>query len=58
MALQNLPIFFNNILMSGKSSKISWISTSGGAILEFMADMWLSFFVALERSADKFPEAH
>jgi phosphoglycerate kinase len=43
---------------SGKASKISWISTGGGAMLEFMAGKWLPLFIALERSADKFPEAH
>lgn len=42
---------------SGKASKISWISTGGGAMLEFMAGKWLPLFVALERSFDKFPEA-
>ncbi len=39
---------------SGKASKISWISTGGGAMLEFMAGKWLPLFVALERSASKF----
>ena len=39
---------------SGNASKISWISTGGGAMLEFMAGKWLPLFVALERSASKF----
>jgi phosphoglycerate kinase len=39
---------------SGRASEISWISTGGGAMLEFMAGKWLPLFVALERSASKF----
>nr|MDO8111017.1 phosphoglycerate kinase [Candidatus Sigynarchaeota archaeon] len=40
---------------SGKADKISWISTGGGAMLEFMSGKWLPLFVALERSYSKFP---
>jgi phosphoglycerate kinase len=39
---------------SGKADKISWISTGGGAMLEFLSGKWLPLFVALERSFDKF----
>ncbi|NMC03583.1 MAG: phosphoglycerate kinase, partial [Candidatus Lokiarchaeota archaeon] len=39
---------------SGKASKISWISTGGGAMLEFLSGKWLPLFVALERSYSKF----
>ncbi len=42
---------------SGKADKISWISTGGGAMLEFMSGKWLPLFVALERSISKFPIA-
>ncbi len=41
---------------SGKSDKISWISTGGGAMLEFMSGKWLPLFVALERSVSKFAD--
>ncbi len=39
---------------SGKADKISWISTGGGAMLEFLSGKWLPLFVALERSYNKF----
>ncbi len=39
---------------SGKADKISWISTGGGAMLEFLSGKWLPLFVALERSYSKF----
>ncbi|MEX2683009.1 MAG: phosphoglycerate kinase [Candidatus Sigynarchaeota archaeon] len=38
---------------SGKASKISWISTGGGAMLEFLSGKWLPLFVALDRSYTK-----
>nr|MDO8116510.1 phosphoglycerate kinase [Candidatus Sigynarchaeota archaeon] len=38
---------------SGKADKISWISTGGGAMLEFLSGKWLPLFIALERSYSK-----
>jgi phosphoglycerate kinase len=38
----------------GKTEGISWISTGGGAMLEFMSGKWLPLFIALANSYDKF----